>query len=166
MAVINIREVKISDLARCDEIETISYQGDEAASKDKILTRITNYPEGFIVLEVNGEIAGFINSGATHVVELENEEFKELKGHDADGEHIVIMSVVVHPDYQGSGYANMLMDSFIAMMQKLNKSSIHLICQTSLVKMYEKQSFSYECESKSTHGGMKWHEMSLQLKSC
>ena len=159
----NIREVELSDLDRCYEIETVSYQGDEAASKEKIKKRIENYSTGFIVIEVAGEIAGFINSGATHQVELSDEEFKELIGHDTKGEYIVIMSVVVHPDYQGRGYAHLLLKAFIAKMTKLKKSSIHLICQTSLVDMYAKHGFVYQGESESEHGGLQWHEMVLHL---
>jgi ribosomal protein S18 acetylase RimI-like enzyme len=165
MSEIKIREVEVADLDRCFEIETVSYEGDEAASKQKILKRIITYPEGYVVLEVNGEIAGFINSGATHKVELSDEEFKELVGHDPNGEHIVIMSVVVHPDHQGKGFANQLMEYFISKMIKLNKSAIHLICQTNLIGLYTKQGFSYLCESESTHGSMSWHEMSLSLKN-
>lgn len=158
-----LREVVESDLNRCYEIETVSYGGDEAASKEKILMRISNYPQGFIVLEVNGVIAGFINSGACHEVVLSDEEFKELIGHDANGEHIVIMSVVVHPDYQGKGYAHTLLKEFITRMKQLKKSSIHLICQTHLVDLYASHDFVYQGESDSDHGGLAWHEMILDL---
>ena len=96
----HIRTVKPLDIDRCFEIEQLSYQGDEAASKEKILKRILTYPQGFIVVEENDKVIGFINSGATDKVELSDEAFKQLIGHDPDGKHIVIMSVVVHPDFQ------------------------------------------------------------------
>ena len=163
MSKITIRSVKEQDLDRCFEIESVSYVGDEGATKEKILKRIKTYPEGFIVLENTEEIIGFVNSGATHKVELSDEEFKELVGHDPSGEHIVIMSVVVHPNYQGKGMASKLMHSFIEAMQKLDKSEIHLICQTELVDMYAKYGFNYLGESSSEHGGMSWHEMSAKI---
>jgi len=71
----NIRIVSEQDLDRCFEIESVSYSGDEAATREKILKRIRTYPEGFIVLENEKEIIGFINSGATHKVDLSNEDF-------------------------------------------------------------------------------------------
>lgn len=163
MSKITIRSVKEQDLDRCFEIESVSYVGDEGATKEKILKRIQTYPEGFIVIENTDEIIGFVNSGATHRVELSDEEFKELVGHDPSGEHIVIMSVVVHPNYQGKGMASKLMHSFIEAMQKLDKSEIHLICQTELVDMYAKYGFNYLGESSSEHGGMSWHEMSAKI---
>lgn len=161
---INIREVQEEDLNRCFEIETISYEGDEAASKEKILKRIKTYPEGFIVLEVNKSVVGFINCGACHKVELSDEEFKELVGHESDGQYIVIMSVVVHPDFQRKGYATVLMNHFISKMKKLQKREIHLICQTSLINMYANSGFTYIGESQSDHGGLSWHEMILDLR--
>jgi ribosomal protein S18 acetylase RimI-like enzyme len=164
MSDINIRIVNEQDLDRCFEIESVAYAGDEAATKDKILNRIKTYPEGFIVLENDREIIGFINSGATHKVELSDEEFKELIGHDPEGEHIVIMSVVIHPDYQGTGMASKLMNRFTDQMKALGKTDIFLICQPELIDMYARYGFVNLGISDSDHGGMSWHEMSLSLQ--
>ncbi|MDN2663060.1 GNAT family N-acetyltransferase [Psychromonas sp. 14N.309.X.WAT.B.A12] len=158
-----IREAKTSDLDRCYEIERAAYAGDEAATKEKILCRIQQYPQGFLVLENDREIIGFVNSGATHHVQLSDEAFKELVGHDATGKHIVVMSVVVHPNYQGKGYADTLLGAFIQKMKGINKSNIYLICQTELIHFYAKHGFIHLGESDSLHGGLSWHEMSLSL---
>jgi ribosomal protein S18 acetylase RimI-like enzyme len=160
---LTLRNVAEKDLDRCFEIETVSYAGDEAASKEKILTRIQTYPEGFVVLENDNEIIGFINSGATDDVQLSDEEFKELIGHDTNGRCIVIMSVVVHPDYQGKSMASVLMKHFIEAMQNMGKEEVFLICQTELIGLYEKFGFILMGESDSEHGGLSWHEMSLNL---
>ena len=164
MSDINIRIVNEQDLDRCFEIESVSYSGDEAATKQKIFKRIKNYPEGFIVLENDKEIIGFINSGATQKVELSDEEFKELIGHDPEGKHIVILSVVIHPDYQGKGMASKLMNSFIDKMKALGKTDIFLICQSELIDMYARYGFVNLGISDSDHGGMSWNEMSLSLQ--
>ena len=158
-----IRQVIESDLDRCFEIERVSYEGDEAATREKIRKRINEYPEGFIVLEWKGTVIGFINCGATDHVDLANEEFKDLVGHDSNGNHIVVFSVVVHREYQGQGFAGRLMDSFISRMSEMKKSSIHLICRFQLVKFYKKYGFEHIGESKSNHGGFRWHEMVLCL---
>jgi len=164
MSGINTRIVNEQDLDRCFEIESVSYSGDEAATKEKILKRIKTYPEGFIVLENDREIIGFINSGATQKVELSDEEFKELIGHDPEGKHSVILSVVIHPDYQGKGMANKLMNSFIDKMRALGKIDIFLICQSELIDMYARYGFVNLGKSDSDHGGMSWNEMSLSLQ--
>ena len=62
------RPARPSDTDRCFQIETTAYEGDEAATHEKIATRIARYPEGFLVLELDGRIAGFINSGCAHSV--------------------------------------------------------------------------------------------------
>ena len=80
-----IRHVIPADLDRCYAIETVAYEGDEAATREKIATRIATWPEGFIVAEVDGVVAGFINSGAAFEVEMSDEAFKELIGHDPAG---------------------------------------------------------------------------------
>ncbi len=158
-----IRPAQIKDLNRCYEIESLAYAGDEAASKEKIAKRINSYPQGFIVKEYQNQIVGFINSGACHQVELSDEDFKELVGHDPEGKHIVIMSVVVHPEFQYQGFARELMQAFIQQMKLLNKQDIYLICQTELTDMYAKFGFEYLQASNSEHGGLAWHEMKLVL---
>ncbi|MBB1274487.1 GNAT family N-acetyltransferase [Psychromonas sp. SR45-3] len=163
MSELVIRRAKVCDLDRCFEIENDAYAGEEAATKEKILKRIQTYPEGFIVLENEKEIIGFNNSGATHKVELSDEEFKELIGHDPDGKHIVIMSVVIHPNYQGKSFTSLLMRNFINAMQAMGKTEIYLICQTEMINMYAKYGFIHLGESDSDHGGLSWHEMSLAL---
>ncbi len=159
-----IRQVKIQDLDQCYAIESTAYAGDEAASKEKIATRINTYPQGFIVMEHEGQVVGFINAGACHEVELSDEEFKELIGHDPKGKHIVIMSVAVHPQFQRKGFASKLMQTFIAHMKQLGKADIYLICQTELIEMYASFGFKYLSESDSDHGGLAWHDMVLNLE--
>lgn len=158
-----IRHVTPADLDRCYAIETVAYEGDEAATREKIATRIATWPEGFIVVELEGVVAGFINSGAAFHVEMSDEAFKELIGHDPAGSQVVIMSVVVHPDYQGLGLAKRLMGEFIERMRVLGKTHIHLMCKERHIPLYAGFGFVYAKPSASDHGGMAWHEMVLVL---
>lgn len=90
------RQATPADVDRCYEIETLAYEGDEAATREKIATRIQRYPQGFMCMELNSEVAGFINAGCAWEVVMSDEAFKELVGHDPDAPNAVIMSVVVH----------------------------------------------------------------------
>ena len=141
----------------------MAYAGDEAASKEKIRKRIETWPQGFLVLENEREIVGFINSGCAHQVELDDENFKEMIGHDPDGTQVVIMSVVVHPEYQRQGMSARLMQRFIENMRTLGKTDVFLICQADLIPMYAGHGFVHLGPSNSAHGGLSWHEMSLTL---
>jgi len=75
----------------------------------------------------------------------------------------VIMSVVVHPDYQGQGLAKRLMAEFIERMRGMDKATIHLMCKEKHIALYAGFGFAYIKPSESDHGGMAWHEMILTL---
>ena len=157
------RQAVPEDLARCFEIESAAYEGDEAATEEKIAKRIAAYPEGFLIMEVDGRVVGFINSGCAWNVVMSDESFKELVGHDSAAPNVVIMSVVIDPAYQGRGYSTLLMREFVAGMQRAGKATIHLMCKSRHVDLYAKQGYRYVKLSESTHGGMTWHEMVMEL---
>ena len=157
------RTARPTDADRCFEIESAAYEGDEAATLEKIAKRIGQYPQGFLILETGGEIAGFINCGCAHQVEMSDEDFKELIGHDPDAPHVVILSVVVDPAQQGKGLSRTLMEEFVTRMRRMGKETIHLMCRDHHVPLYEKFGYRYLRPSASDHGGMAWHEMSMTL---
>ncbi|ENT4822474.1 TPA: GNAT family N-acetyltransferase [Citrobacter freundii] len=157
------RQAVPADIDRCYEIETLAYEGDEAATREKIATRIQRYPQGFMCMELNGEVAGFINAGCAWEVVMSDEEFKELVGHDPDAPNAVIMSVVVHPDFQGKGYSSLMMREFVTRMKAMHKKTIHLMCKDRHVDLYAHFGYRYVKPSESEHGGMAWHEMVMAL---
>ncbi|CAG8868732.1 hypothetical protein PS627_03114 [Pseudomonas fluorescens] len=157
------RQATPKDASRCFEIETTAYEGDEAATLEKIATRIALYPEGFLVMELEGEVIGFINSGCAHEVVMSQESFKELVGHDPLAPNVVIMSVVIDPAQQGRGLALMMMARFVAQMREAGKRSIHLMCKERHVGLYERMGYRYVRPSTSDHGGMAWDEMVMEF---
>lgn len=163
MSTPHLRQPVLKDAERCFEIEIGAYEGDEAATLEKIGTRIAQYPEGFLILEVDDKVVGFINSGCAHEVVMSDEAFKELVGHDPRAANVVIMSVVVDPAFQGRGYAGLLMTRFVEQMRERGKASIHLMCKDQHVGLYEKLGYRYVQPSASDHGGMAWHEMVMAL---
>ncbi|NLS00433.1 GNAT family N-acetyltransferase [Rhizobium sp. P38BS-XIX] len=157
------RQPLLNDASRCFEIETSAYEGDEAATLEKIEKRIAQYPEGFLLLEADGKIVGFINSGCAFDVVMSDEEFKELIGHDPAAPNVVIMSVVVDTAEQGKGYSKLLMQRFIEQMRAAGKKTIHLMCKEKHVPLYDRMGYRYVKPSASDHGGMAWHEMIMEL---
>ncbi|WP_132860384.1 GNAT family N-acetyltransferase [Shimia isoporae] len=153
----------MDDAARCFEIEAAAYAEDEAATLAKIATRIEGYPEGFLILELGGTIVGFINSGCAHEVEMSDDAFKELIGHDAEARDVVIMSVVLDPDFQGRGLATSLMTEFVTRMKAAGKEQIHLMCKENYRPLYERFGYKFTKPSRSTHGGAQWYEMVMNL---
>jgi len=148
---------------RCFEIETSAYEGDEAATMKKISKRIAEYPQGFLILEIDNKVIGFINSGCAYEVEMSDEDFKELIGHAPEAPNVVILSVVVDPTHQGKGHSKTLMKEFVKRMAGMDKKTIHLMCKEHHVPLYEKLGYHYTKRSASDHGGMPWHEMVMEL---
>ena len=144
-------------------METAAYEGDEAATLEKIRMRIELYPQGFLLLETEAGVVGFINSGCADVVKMEDDAFKEFVGHDVDAPNVVILSVVVDPAFQGQGLSRVLMEEFVARMKAMNKATIYLMCREYNVPLYEKFGYRYLNPSASNLGGRAWHEMSMVL---
>lgn len=163
MSELSFRTVIASDLDRCYEIESIAYEGDEAATLEKIHKRIEQYPEGFLVMERQGQLVGFINSGCAKTVVMSDEAFKELVGHSPEAPNVVIMSVVIDPSYQGQGYATALMRHFVERCRAMGKATIHLMCKQRHIALYARLGYQYVRPSPSSHGGMAWHEMVMTL---
>ena len=132
------RQATPSDIDRCFEIESAAYPADEAATREKIAIRIARYPQGFLCMEQDGDIIGFINAGCAWEVVMSDEAFKELVGHDPAAPNAVIMSVVLHPDYQGQGLSTQMMQAFIAHLRQQGKTAIYLMCKAQYLEMYKR----------------------------
>lgn len=159
----SFRNARPADAERCFQIESSAYEGDEAATLEKIKTRIAQYPEGFQVMELDGQVIGFINSGCAYEVVMSDEAFKELVGHDPAAPNVVIMSVVLDPAHQGQGHSHTMMSVFVQAMEARGKTSIHLMCKERHVGLYQRMGYQYVKPSPSDHGGMSWHEMVMPL---
>ena len=163
MTSLRIRHATIEDLEACDRIESACFLPSEAASKSSIETRITRFPEGFLVAELDGVLVGQINSGATNQDDITNEAFKQLIGHEPGGKHLVIFSLAVLPEYQGQGIAGRLLQSFLQEAVESGRAAVLLLCKTHLIPYYQRFGFIDRGKSASTHGGFEWHEMSLAI---
>ena len=159
---IKIRHVKEYDLDACYAIESTCYTTD-AATIEKIQKRIQLFPEGFLVSELKGQIVGMINSGSTNKEDITDEAFKDMVGHVKDGKNIVIFSLAVLPEFQGTGVSKKLMSRFMEVSKDLGKKKILLICKSNLIPYYQKYGIFYGGKSKSILGGFEWHEMYLPL---
>lgn len=160
---LKIRNGSIEDLEECFILESKTFPECEAASKENIKIRLSEFSAGFIVGEIDGKIVAHINSGSTNKDDITDEEFKSLIGHESGGKNIVIFSVAVNPEYQKLGIASKMMREFIEISKEINKKNILLICKENLIGMYEKMGYKKNGISASTHGGAVWYEMVYSL---
>jgi len=163
MTELTIRMVEHDDLTACHTIEVRSFPPCEAAWTTSLENRINHYPEGFLVAEYEGEVIGQVNSGSTSKDDISDEEFKQLIGHDPEGENIVIFSLSVLPEYRKKGIGGKLLDSFVKQARDMGKSKVLLLCKTDLIPYYASHGFQDCGVSESTHGGAEWHTMELPL---
>ncbi|MFZ5967177.1 MAG: GNAT family N-acetyltransferase [Bacillota bacterium] len=164
MSELKIRNVLPEDLACVSQIEAVCFPSAEAAPKDVLKERISVFPEGFFVAELNNEIIGFINGGATNKNYIEDAFFKTMNLHMSNGDNLVIFGLDVHPNYQRKGFAKELMEYYIEAAKKDGRKKILLTCKEHLIKYYEQFGYINEGVSASEHGGAKWYDMVLGLE--
>jgi ribosomal protein S18 acetylase RimI-like enzyme len=158
-----IRSATPEDATLCYVIEAQCFEPSEAATQARIRTRIDLYPEGFLVAELDDQIIGFTNSGATHKDDLSDESLKDMVGHEDNGANLVVFSLAVLPAHQGHGYARRLIDELASRAKLLRKQHVLLLCKSNLVAFYTKLGFEDAGLSQSNHGGYAWHQMQKRI---
>ena len=161
---LQFRNATLQDARQISDIENACFPKAEAATFKAIQERIEAYGKGFFIAEIDNNIIGFINGGATDDQEIKDEFFESMDLHHDDGKNLVIFGLDVHPDYQGHGYSRLLMNKFIDFSKEESKKLIILTCKDHLIKFYS--SFGYENlgVSDSSHGGAVWYDMILNVK--
>lgn len=158
-----VRTVEPADFEDCCEVEALSFPPEEAATRERIAQRLREYPEGFLVADADGRIAGHLMSGAIWEEDLAREALKDLDGHDPAAPNLVVFALAVHPRDRGLGVSRRLLEDFIARGRERGKARVLLLCKEDLVAYYRRFGFSDAGLSASTHGGVAWHEMRLRL---
>lgn len=164
MSELKIRNASLEDLDRISTIESICFPALEAAPKNVLKERITVFPKGFLIAELDNEIIGFINGGATNQNHIEDAFFKTMDLHMEHGDNLAVFGLDVDPKYQQRGFAKELMLQFIEEAKKSNRKEILLTCKKHLIGYYEQFGYVNEGISQSEHGGAKWYDMHLKLK--
>ncbi|MTI71838.1 MAG: GNAT family N-acetyltransferase [Firmicutes bacterium] len=161
---IKIRNVLTEDLDSVTQIENTCFPSKEAAPREVFKERISTFPEGFFVAELDNKVIGFINSGVTNKEHIEDKFFETMNLHIPNGDNIAIFGLDVHPKYQRKGYAKELMKYLINSAKIDGRKKVLLTCKEHLIKYYEQFGFVNEGVSESKHGGAKWYDMYLNLK--
>ncbi|MCH5715591.1 GNAT family N-acetyltransferase [Niabella hibiscisoli] len=161
----NFRNATIEDLQAISAIEHICFPPNEAASQQSFTQRLTIFPQYFWLLEVEGRLAGYINGMVTDHSTIHDAMFEHAELHDENGAWQSVFGLAVSPEFRKSGYAGKLMQHLIKQATSQNRTGITLTCKEHLVGYYTKFGFEDLGISQSTHGGEKWHDMTLRLKS-
>ncbi|ETA68209.1 acetyltransferase [Methanolobus tindarius DSM 2278] len=147
---ISIRNAEKEDIEGIMCVEHDSFHSNIAENADTFLERIETLPNGFLVMEINEEIAGYISSELWDYSENINiEKFKLghsiTETHKNDGKELYISSIGVLEKYRGRGYGNTLFSELVSRIcSKYEISSIVLIVSENwhaAKRIYEKSGF-------------------------
>lgn len=160
---LKIRLATIEDLDAITEMEALCFPQAEAAPRDSFERRLLAFANHFWLLEKDGKIVSGINGMVTNEATLTDEMYADATMHDENGSWQMIFGVTTIPEYQGNGYAALLMKRVIEDCRIQGRKGIVLTCKDRLITFYEQFGFVNEGKSESEHGGASWYEMRLQF---
>ena len=160
---VKIRLATMADLDEITEMEARCFPQAEAATRKSFEKRLLAFANHFWLLEQDGKIISGINGMVTNESTLTDKMYADASMHDEDGAWQMIFGVTTLPEYQGNGYAALLMRQVITDCREQGRKGIVLTCKDRLIPFYEKFGFVNEGESQSEHGGATWFEMRLTL---
>lgn len=156
-----IRPATEQDVTKMAEVEALGFPASEAAPLSAFQRRFAVFPECFFVLEVDKQVVGFINGCVYSQPAVPDELYANEQLHCPDGDFQTVFGLVVHPNYQGQGFARQLVTHFITASQNAGRKGVVLTCKDKLLPFYQSIGFVFQGVSESTHGGVKWNDMLL-----
>lgn len=157
-----IRQATPSDLACVVFIEQTCFPPAEAASKERLLERLTTFPAHFLLAEQDdGTPIGFINGFCTNEPHLSDLMYADASLHDPKGDWQMVFGLDVLPSHQHLGHGSLLMRHFIELARRQGRKGCVLTCKPEKIGFYERFGYADEGVSPSQHGGTLWHEMRL-----
>lgn len=150
MEEILIRNATINDIEHIMDIEHESFYEKVHEDRSVFLSRILTFPDGFLVLEVNENVCGYISSEIWNYSEEIREDMFDLnhsisKVHTTTGSELYISSIGILKKYRTKGYGKLLFSELSRrIIEKYNISSMILIVSvewTAAKKIYMNNGF-------------------------
>ena len=158
-----IRTARASDLEEIYSVETACFQKQFQISYDYYKLALSTCPERFYLLFVDHVLAGFINAMPTNKKDLKDSMLKGISDYDKNGSNLMVIGLMILPEYQHHGYATRLMKRFIRVSREEGKKRIVLTCRKELIDFYKKFGYIYQGISDSVLGYEVWYQLKLDL---
>jgi len=156
----NAREQDISAVAEIDA-EAFSSYG-TAEKPETFQLRLTAFPNGFIILIADNEIAGYGCSEKWLTERQPGLAEHPLATHQPDGRIFCITAMAVKMEYRGKGYGLRILDKLIEIAH--NEGCRKIILETTQAQgLYLKRGF--KAVQNRTEGGISVDVMSLDIES-
>lgn len=161
---IRIRKATPADAQTLAAIEAACFPAAEAATRERFDDRLTIFADHFLILEIQGEAAGFIDGMVTQEPRIEDRMYEDAGLHRPDGAWQSVFGLNVLPQYRRRGCAARLLEAFIALAEEEGRRGLTLTCKEHMLHYYAKFGFVPLGMSASQHGGVRWFDMVLEFQ--
>ncbi|MCT3341303.1 GNAT family N-acetyltransferase [Lactobacillus johnsonii] len=141
---LNIRTVKIDDLDAIVELESSAFHMSEEMTRKDMIGRIENYPNTFLVAEVDGKVVGHVFGPVSKERYIRDELYFKNQPNNAQYPYQTILSLATNQDYRKQGIASALIEELCKIAQAQDRRAITLTCLPKLFHFYEKRGFINE----------------------
>ena len=158
-----VRNARDQDISAVAEIDAEAFSPYGTAEKPETFQlRLTAFPNGFIILIADNEIAAFGCSEKWLTEREPSPDENPLVTHQPDGRIFCITAMAVKKKYQGRGYSLLLLDKLIETAHKEGCKRI-VLETTHAQDLYLKRGF--KVVRNRTEGGISLDVMSLDIES-
>lgn len=141
---LNIRTVKMDDLNAIVELESSAFHMSEEMTHRDMIGRIENYPDTFLVAEVDGKVVGHVFGTVSKERYIRDELYFKNQPNNAQYPYQTILSLATNQDYRKQGIASALIEELCKIAQAQDRRAITLTCLPKLFHFYEKRGFINE----------------------
>lgn len=141
---LNIRTVKMNDLDEIVELESSAFHMSEEMTHRDMIGRIENYPDTFLVAEVDGKIVGHVFGPASKERYIKDELYFKNQPNNVQYSYQTILSLATSADYRKQGIASALIEELCKIAQAQDRCAVTLTCLPKLFNFYEKRGFVNE----------------------
>ncbi len=137
---LNIRTVKMDDLDAIVELESSAFHMSEEMTRKDMIGRIENYPDTFLVAQVDGKVVGHVFGPVSKERYIKDELYFKNQPNNAQYHYQTILSLATNQEYRKQGIASALIEELC----KIARRAITLTCLPKLFHFYEKRGFINE----------------------
>ncbi len=131
---INVRQLTLDDYDALRELDLACYPDTDPIPREQLASQLHMFPDGQMCVELDGEIIG-----ASHCLVVDFDNYDEwhnwreisddgyIRNHDADGDTLYGIEIMVHPEHRGLKLARRLYNARKRLAVELNLPRI-IIC--------------------------------------
>lgn len=141
---LTIRTIKMTDLKRVVDIESQAFQMSEEMTRKDMIGRIENYPDTFLVAEVDGKVVGHVFGPASNDRYIKDELYFKNRPNNPQDVYQTILSLAVDEKYRKQGIATALLNKMANVAMAEKRQAMSLTCLPKLFSFYEERGFENE----------------------